>query len=92
MKRLFLVATCFTYAQLLDQQCKDYCLYVENERGAYFSESDVCYCAHPIDKEHLNEKRLSLPHKISRKESTHSSVSVPYKLPDDEVKLPWDSD
>ena len=74
----------------MNQQCEDYCLYVENELGAYFESSDSCYCGHLISKEHLNERQLRLPSKIKQKKS--SSVIVPYINAENDISLPWEND
>ena len=90
MRRFFLVAaTCFTYSQLLDVQCKTYCKTAAGyDSGLYVESTKICWCADIISQDRLSEKKLSIPKKVLK--SRPSSPSIPYAPSEDITKLPWE--
>lgn len=84
MKRFLLAVACFTLVDVQNAdkngECRSDCKHDGYQSGAYFSDTTDCWCA--------NRLQLKLPSRINKIKT--SSVTVPYKNSEDEIKLPWD--
>lgn len=94
MKKLILIATCFTLVDLKNVECRSYCkFYAGYDTGVYVEKTNKCFCQDEVESERLNEKRLFVPSKIVKtdayeynpadipKEEEPQEVTIPYKLP-----------
>lgn len=84
MKKWMLAVACFTLADIQNAdkngECRSDCKHMGYVSGAYFQDTEKCWCATPL--------QLQLPNKINKIKSY--SVTVPYINSAEDMKLPWE--
>lgn len=82
---ILVFAMCYTLNDLKDIECKTWCKMNSYDSGVFTKEQ--CWCADKVEQERISEKKLNLPKKNTKKQSSF----VPWNYPFQEItKLPWE--